>query len=206
MGKLMIGNNVVTPVIVNGSPTPSGKYTLLQRISDDSNNEIGAVVGFFIDANDTEYAIVGLYEQYWGYSLNWSSSKGAVTNLPQYNTRSDPIDLMGNTYTDTATSNCDKILAWCTSNNYTSQAVSHCRSQSFVIDGTTYYAQLPNLCELFYLCLNRTAIGLNYTINPSWSSSQYDSTFAWSITNAAITGVGKNSTQTVYPVLELPNS
>ena len=36
----------------------SGKYQLLERVKDDSNNEIGTVVGFQKDANDNEYAVV----------------------------------------------------------------------------------------------------------------------------------------------------
>lgn len=198
----------------------SGKYKLLDRIKDDSNNEIGSVCGFFTDANDNEYAIVCLDAQYRLASAKWTSNTGTVTNLTEYSMNGAAVDLIANTYTDTATSNCDKILSWCTANSYTSEAVSHCRSKSFVIDGTTYYGQLPNLCELFYICANRAEISNADTSKSSyssldiatlatrlWSSSQYSSTNAWYISNYGSVGYGtKTFSYFVAPVLEIPNT
>jgi hypothetical protein len=198
----------------------SGKYSLLERISDDSNNEIGTVSGFFTDANDVEYAVVCLDAQYRLASAKWTSSIGVVTNLAVYSMNGAGVDLIANTYTDTATSNCDKILSWCTANSYTSDAVSHCRSKSFVIDGTTYYGQLPNLCELFYICTNRAEISNADTSKSSYSSldiatlagrllssSQYNSGYAWDITGGGIVDrINKNNYYFVAPVLEIPNT
>ena len=197
----------------------SGKYKLLDRIKDDSNNEIGTVCGFFTDANDTEYAVVCLDAQYRLTSSQWTSNTGSVTNLVEYSMNGAAVDLIANTYTDTATSNCDKILSWCTANSYTSEAVSHCRSKSFVIDGTTYYGQLPNLCELFYICANRAEISNADTSKSSyssldiatlasrlWSSSQYGSSSAWYInSNGIVNNNHKTSSSFVAPVLEIPN-
>ena len=130
------------------------------------------------------------------------------------------VDLIANTYTDTATSNCDKILAWCTAGGYTSAAVSHCRSKSFVIGGITYYGQLPNLCELFYIYANRAEISNADTSKSSYSSldiatlasrtcssSQINSTNAWYInTYGFVNSGGKTTSFFVAPVLEIPNT
>lgn len=210
-------------VIVNvgGTPTPTGKYQLFERIKDDNNLEIGTVCGFFKDANDVEYAVVCLDAQYRLASAAWSSStRGTVTNLTEYIMNGAAVDLIANTYTDTATSNCDKILAWCTAGGYTSAAVSHCRSKSFVIGGITYYGQLPNLCELFYICANRAEISNADTSKSSyssldiatlasrtWSSSQFNSTNAWQInTFGAVINNNRTYNSFVAPVLELPNA
>lgn len=202
------------------SSEPSGRYKLLDRIKDDSNNEIGTVSGFFTDANDIEYAVVCLDAQYRLASAAWSSSAGTVTNLTEYNMNGAVVDLIANTYTDTATSNCDKILAWCTAYGSTSEAVSHCRSKSFVIGGITYYGQLPNLCELFYICANRAEIS-NADISKSsyssldiatlasriWSSSQFGGNYAWLINGGSgVNSNAKGGSCFVVPVLEIPNA
>ena len=203
----------------SGGGGSSGKYQLLERIKDDNNNEIGTVSGFFKDANDTEYAVVCLDAQYRVTNSAWASTRATVTNLTEYSMNGAAVDLIANTYTDTATSNCDKILAWCTAGGYTSAAVSHCRSKSFVIGGTTYYGQLPNLCELFNICANRTAISnadtskssySSYNIATwpqSWSSSQSSSNNAWYVhTSGVVNNYGKTSGFFVCPVLEIPNA
>lgn len=206
---------------INSIPSggSTGKYKLLDRVKDDSNQEIGTVSGFFTDANDTEYAVVCLDAQYRLASAAWSSSGNSVTNLTEYSMNGAAVDLIANTYTDTATSNCDKILAWCTAGGYTSAAVSHCRSKSFVIGGTTYYGQLPNLCELFYICANRAEISNADTSKSSyssldiatipirlWSSSQFSFNNAWTITaNGGLGAVNKTTTYPIVPILEIPN-
>lgn len=211
-------DNLATAIgTIGGS---SGKYKLLDRVKDDSNNEIGTVSGFFKDANDVEYAVVCLDAQYRLASAEWTSSYGTVTNLPSYAMNCAAIDLLSNKYTDTATSNCDKILAWCSANNYTSAAVSHCRSKSFVIGGTTYYGQLPNLCELYNICINRNEISNADTSKSSyptldiatlnsrpWSSTQYGANSVWLFaTNGSVTYTTKSNTYFIIPVLEIPNA
>lgn len=198
----------------------SGRYKLLDRIKDDSNNEIGTVCGFFTDANDVEYAVVCLDAQYRLSSAAWSSTASTVTSLTLYNMNGAVSDLITNKYTDTATSNCDKILAWCNANNYTSASVSHCRSKSFIIGGTTYYGQLPNLCELFYICANRTEISDADTSKSSYSSldiatlatrtfssSQASAFNAWVIfADGSVTTSSKTTGMFIIPVLEIPNT
>uniref|UniRef100_UPI003865CADA hypothetical protein n=1 Tax=Methanobrevibacter sp. TaxID=66852 RepID=UPI003865CADA len=51
-------------VTVDVPSAPTKKYNLLDRVKDDSNNEIGTVSGFFTDANNVEYAVVCLDAQY----------------------------------------------------------------------------------------------------------------------------------------------
>ena len=174
----------------------------------------------FKDGNGNKYTVVCLDAQYRLSSAAWSSVAGSVTNLAEYSMNGAGVDLVTNKYTDTATSNCDKILAWCTAGGYTSAAVSHCRSKSFVIGGTTYYGQLPNLCELFYMCANRAEISNADTSKSSyssldiatlasrtWSSSQYASNLAWLIYSyGTVSTTTKTSSYFVAPVLEIPNA
>lgn len=183
----------------------SGKYSLLERISDDSNNEIGTVSGFFTDANDVEYAVVCLDSIYRNTSVQWASATGTVTNLPLYSNWTiweAP---------ETATENTTLILA-----SKTSSACTHCRQYSFVIDGTTYYGQLPNIIELVDIARHRTAIntadtsGGSITIatnNSYWSSSQNSSNYGWCVLNRGSVSYSSNKTSNYYacPVLEIPN-
>lgn len=215
-GSSQLATDIAT---IPSGGAPSGRYKLLDRIKDDSNNEIGSVCGFFTDANDTEYAVVCLDAQYRLASGTWLSSRVSVTNLTQYGMDGAAIDLITNKYTDTATSNCDKILAQCAAGGYTSTAVSHCRSKSFVIGGTTYYGQLPNLCELFYIGANRAEISNADTSKSSyksldiaqwkksWCSTQYSQNSAWFFYSYGSIYTGnKNTTSFVVPVLEIPNA
>lgn len=205
---------IINTVISGGSsPTPSGKYQLLQRVTDDSNNEIGTVCGFHTDANDVEYAVVCLDAQYRLASGQYLSVQALVTGLQQFGTQV----VWG--YLDTATSNCDKILAFIDGTAYTSSAVSHCRSKSFVVDGTTYYGQLPTIVELTDVFRNRIAINTKDTsagqysslVVPyaiaTWSSTQANDAKGWQIKYDGTIGlINKNSDAFVIPILELPNA
>lgn len=214
MAVLYLGNQRVTPMIVSGSGTPSGKYQLLQRIKDDSNNEIGTVSSFFTDANNVEYAVVCLDAQYRlasGYIC--SNDNVAVTNLPLYS------DAGVYSATETSTFNTQKIVDFCSSNNLTTTACSHCHSKSFNIDNTTYYGQLPSLIELIDILgqrininnLDISASSYSSLIVPSntkmWSSCQYSYRFWWSVAQYGRVDVyNRTTTGFICPVLELPNA
>lgn len=191
----------------------SGKYQLLQRVKDDSNNEIGTVSGFFTDANDVEYAVVCLDAQYRLDMADWCSSNTAITDMPMYANQT-----MWSSK-ETATENTQYILDYCTANSYTSGACSHCRSKSFTIDGTTYYGQLPNIIEGCDILKHRVEINTLDTSASSYSSLVIPTDSAvWSSMQAAATGsfyfymyggirsVSKFSNGFTIPVLELPNS
>jgi hypothetical protein len=193
----------------------SGKYSLLERISDDSNNEIGTVSGFFTDGNNVEYAVVCLDAQYrFAQGTYCNNTSTAVTDLPVYSSWAIWEAK------ETATFNTQKILDFCTAQADTSTACTHCRSKSFTIDGTTYYGQLPNIVELVDICKNYTAIqsadtsvsqysslGLPRTSERTWSSSQYSSNYGWLVSNTGSAGYGnKTSYFFVAPVLEIPNN
>ena len=208
MATLYLGNQLISPMIVSGS-TPSGKYQLLQRIKDDSNNEIGTVSGFFTDANDVEYAVVCLDAQYRLANGRWTSASGSVTNLPLYN------DASIWTSTDTATFNTQKIIDF----SNTSTACNHCRSKSFLIGGITYYGQLPNLVELVDIFRNRidinsadiTASSYPSVIIPlstrTWSSNQLSDIYAILISsNGLPSATYRTNDYLTCPVLELPNA
>ena len=193
----------------------SGKYQLLQRISDDNGNEIGTVSGFFTDANNVEYAVVCLDAQYRLGGLTWcSNASTVVTDLPIYSTTQwGPWEAK-----ETATYNTQKILDFCVANSYTSAACSHCRTLSFTIDETIYYGQLPNMIELNDIVRNHTALntadstaGSHSSVDFStgrniWSSSQCAGNNAWCTGVLGSTTYNKKTiTLSVVPVLELPN-
>lgn len=218
MAKLVIGTNktVGVPAVVKEVPTPipTGKYTLLQRVKDDSNNEIGTVCGFHTDANNVEYAVVCLDAQYRLDSGDYLSSNVRITDLPVLENQSLWEDA------DTATSNCTKILDFAVANGYTSTGVSHCRSKSFVIEGATYYGQLPTIVELTDVFRSRTTINANdptatqyssliiTTSTVCFSSSQGRTDTGWGIDQYGEikNTFSKNYGRFIIPVLELPNA
>ena len=208
-------DNLATCIASIPSGGSSGKYALLDRVKDDSNNEIGTVSGFFTDANDVEYAVVCLDAQYRNLGLTWcSNSSTAVTNLPQYSNQT-----LYST-TETATFNTQKILDFCIAQSATSTACSHCRNKSFIIDGTTYYGQLPNIVEVIDIYRHSATIdSMDTSINSypnvaisninftPWSSNQFNAGNAWYLNGGGyIDTNSKTNTRDVIPVLEIPVS
>lgn len=204
---------IMNTVIKGSGGTPSGKYQLLDRVKDDSNNEIGTVCGFHTDANNIEYAVVCLDAQYRNSLAQYLSANTEITGLASL----DNQTVWENT--DTATSNCAKILDFINGTEYTSGAVTHCRSKSFVIKGTTYYGQLPTIVELTDVFRHRTAINNADTsasqysslVIPStirtWSSSQSSSNNGWAISNLGYAnGSSKTTSAFILPILEIPNA
>lgn len=208
-------------VTVNVPSAPTKKYNLLDRVKDDSNNEIGTVSGFFTDANNVEYAVVCLDAQ---YRLDSSKDSGStycsdtihvITDLPVYQGVTDwgPWEAK-----ETATFNTQKIIDYCSSSGATSGACSHCRSKSFTIDGTTYYGQLPNMIELNDIIRNHTALdtadptassysSVNFTANTGlWSSSQAVGPAAWCGYAGSFYADDKDMRYIAAPVLEIPNT
>ena len=198
--------------------TASRKYSLLQRVKDDSNNEIGTVSGFFTDKNGENYAIVCLDAQYRLNSSQWCSSDTEVTNMPIYYKTEENIWKT----TETATESCNLILSYCSTNNYTSTAVSHCRSKSFVIEGITYYGQLPNVKELMDIYKYKselttldptsetyTTVSVGY--KNTWTCLQCTASVAWFMNaNGGTYGSTSSSNKALttlmaLPILELPN-
>lgn len=158
---------------VNVSSGGSGTTDVpLTRFKDDNNNEIGTHYMNFEDANGNVFKVVLLDAQYRDNFTQWCSDDSAsVTNMPIYDSS---YNLWW--YDDakeTATYNTQLILDFCTANNYTSSACTHCRSQSFTINGTTYYGQLPNAREVFDLWRHRTNIELMDTTASSYSGTNF---------------------------------
>lgn len=208
-------NNFVVNVPAGG-PATHKKYKLLDRVYEDINGDsIGTVVGFHYDANNVEYAIVVLDAVYRLAQGQYLSTGAAVTGLPNY-TNSDIFGAK-----ETATSNCDLILAQAAASGLTSSAVSHCRAQSFTIAGDTYAGQLPTLMELLKVIEWRSEVNTadpTAAENPTlvipnnisiWSSSQYSSSAGWANNNSAYGSNAGSETKTdfdfVLPILEIPN-
>ena len=198
---------------IQGAGGPTMKYKLLDRIKDDSNNEIGTVVGFHYDANNTEYAVIALDAQFRLASGQYLSDNVAITDLPQYANQS----VYG--AKETATFNCDKILAQATASGLTSTAVSHCRSKTFMVDSVQYAGQLPTLMELLKILEFLTEVNAADTSasqysslvlsasNTYWSSSQNYTTAGWNVySNGRTNNYNKDFAYFVAPVLEIPNA
>ena len=206
-------NNFVVNV-PSGGPASHKKYKLLDRVYEDVNGDaIGTVVGFHYDANDVEYAIVALDAVYRLAQGQYLSTNSAVANLPNYSN--------GGIYgaKETATFNCDKILAQASTSGLTSTAVSHCRAQTFTIAGDSYAGQLPTLMELLKVMEWRAEVNTadpTATANPTlvvpnnqnmWSSSQYNTNYGWYVyNNGDASNNNKSANCFVLPILEIPNA
>lgn len=198
----------------SGGGSGGGEYPLT-RILDDNGNEIGTAFTEFTDANGNKFKVICLDAQYRKASTQWCSEKNTiVTDLPMY--YNSLILWWYDNAKETATQNTQLILDYCSTNNYTSTVCEHCRSQSFVINGTTYYGQLPNIRELFDLWRHRVQIEQMDTSANSysstnfssprdiWSSTQCDNT-AWYIsTKGNIHTFNKIYKYLACPILEIP--
>ena len=195
-------------VTVDVPSAPTKKYNLLDRVKNDSNNEIGTVSGFFTDANNVEYAVVCLDAQY-RLASGYVMIPGGSYNVPSYTN----ISLFS--AKETATYNTDVIVA----SGYTSTACAHCRSKSFTIDNTTYYGQLPNIVEVIDIARQRENINtldtsagsyssLIIPISTSiWSSSKYSTTNSYRVSGyGGVSSDNKGNEYFVVPVLEIPNT
>lgn len=197
--------NLATAISSIPSGGSTGKYQLLQRISDDGGNQIGTVSGFFTDRNDVEYAVICLDAIYRNSSVAYLSSDATLI-IPSYRDQG----LYG--AKETATQNTTKIIE----TGKESTACIHCRNQSFIVDNVTYLGQLPNILELIDIFKNRVKINeldtsggsiIIPTSTVTWSSSNYNLESAWAI-NAGGRVVNTNSHKSNYlciPVLEIPN-
>lgn len=187
------------------------KYDLLARVKDDSDNEIGTVVGFHTDANNVKYAVVALDAQFRLASGQYLSSNVFITDLPIY-TNSLVYDA-----NETATFNCDKILAKASASELTSTAVSHCRSKTFTVDSVQHVGQLPTLMELLKILEFLTEVNAADTsasqypslvLSPSvayHSSSQNSTSYCWKVLDSGrVNYNAKNSDGFVIPILEIP--
>ena len=187
-----------------GSGGGGGKYQLLESVYSDNNTFVGKVVGFFTYANDIEYAVVAADpNNYYAWNKQWMSATGSVTNLPEYGVNTNLWESK-----NTATSNTQKILDFCSAYNLSSSACSWCRSISFVIDGVTYYGQLPNAQEVIDLMKHWSSF-FGSTRYLTWSSDQFNTSKAWFYKNTGeILSVSKDTSSgvSVQPVFEIPNS
>jgi hypothetical protein len=186
----------------------------LTRFKDDNNNEIGTWYMNFEDDNGNVYKVILLDAQYRKASTQWCSGTTAVTNMPLYSGLKTANVWEAK---ETATQNTRFILNYCSAGGYTSTSCSHCRSQSFTIDGTTYYGQLPNCLEVVYLAkhynefdsLDTSASSHSSTNFSSdrgiWSSNQSTRFNGWNMYSSG--SMGTNSKTASYfacPVLEIP--
>ena len=184
-------------------------YAVGDRVTDDSDNPVGTVSSIFTDGNGDRYAVVCLDAVNRLASGQVLSDHGAISGIPRYQ------NTLVWTAPETATTNTTAILSTASSGGYTSSACTHCRSKTFTIDGVSYAGQLPNIIELVEIFMHRTVINTNDptastyssliipTSTTTWSSTQYDSSYAWYISGAAYY-YNKYNNYFVVPVLEIP--
>lgn len=216
-GTYDVTNYANANVNVSGGGGGSGTTDVpLTRISDDNGNEIGTWYMNFEDGSNNLYKIVLLDAQYRNRNTIWCYDTNTVTNMPAYN------DLKNSNVweaKETATQNTQLILDYCSAGGFTSTACTHCRSQSFIINGTTYYGQFPNFIEIAYLAKHYnefdsldTSASSNFWTNFSsarsiWSSSQYGSSFGWYLNAGGYVDTSsKVGNNFACPVLEIPLS
>lgn len=199
-------------VTVNVSPEVT-----LTRFKDDNNQEIGTHYMDFTDANGNKFKVIALDAAYMAYNLALAPGAGVVTDLPQYGdvTQSSVFDAK-----ETATFNTQKIIDYYATTGRVSAVCEHCRSKSFVINGVTYYGQLPNFPELLGInkympTLASMDTSTPYDVNASyaattnrWSSNQNNSQYFWILATSPDKALYRRSSQNTYtvtnPVLEIP--
>ena len=170
---------------------------------DDSGTKIGCYFMNFTDANNTTYKVISLNTFSNGKLV--SVNTASITDLPIYTSYVDSNPWKTK---ETATFNTQKILDFCTANNYTSAICEFCRSKSYVINGTTYYGQLANIVETRIFSIKFSQIKLINTSLTSgyeaFTSTQCNSG-AWFMSSAGgFDGYNRASTRRFYPILEIP--
>lgn len=216
MAKLLLGTREVTPAVFIKSGN-AGKYSLHDVITADNGDPVGVVCGFTTDSNGIQYAVVCLCAAYRIDGKKWCSRLAVVTGLEQLlNWNPSCLESV-----NTATENTQLILDYCSANNYTSEACNHCRSNSFIIEGNTYYGQLPTIKEVISIRMEKGNIdNLDVTVEDYSqnsfssvknivSSSQRDASSIWysdGYSDYLISTSAKNATNFICPVIELPNT
>lgn len=217
--------NLATAIGTISGGGSSKKYSLLQRVKDDTNTEIGTVAGFETDTNNIEYAVVVLDASY--RETGETSSKTCSANpsgASGFSEGRNFFTLFSNK--DTAKSACDKAVAAMTTISGTSPLVTYCRSFSFTIDGVVYTAQAPTML-IALMCAEHATELTN--LDPTVSShpderlgdsrirtvSLVDSTatspYSWSVDSDTATSttsrfLSYTAGGTAVPVLEIPNA
>lgn len=209
--------STIATIQTGGTPA----YQMFSRVKDDNNNDVGIVVGYHIDANGNKYAVVCLNAaDRKGGGVQFFDSAVNITSLPTYYGDLDRVIAK-----ETATYNTDALLAYGTANYLTSEAINACRSKSYVIDGTTYYGQVPNTWEMCLIMNSASTINASdptaATAGPDliikiarvWCSNLYSATQIC-ITSTANSGTLSGTSATniynlsdwnqVWPVLEIP--
>lgn len=178
-----------------GGGGSADKYKVGDRVNDDSNNPVGTVSSIFTDGNGDRYAVVCLDAVNRNRSTRYLYNSGTVTGLPIYGQSTwGPWGA-----TETATFNTQKILDYCAANNTDSSSCTHCRSKSFIIDGVTYYGQLPNVIEVMEIMKNFQLIN-NQDPTASTSSTTNFSTGRnmWSSTQSAQYATSTSSSNAAF--------
>ena len=142
--KVVTANSTINHTLVPESSS-NGVYSLGDRIGN-----MASFVGYFNSINpDTQvaqkYAVFVLDAAYRGkrYWARNSSIPGSSVPLPEYNNSENALNS-----TESATYNTDLMYNTFSSSQLADSSFELCRNVSVVLDGITYYGQMPNLKEL----------------------------------------------------------
>ena len=144
------------------------RWNLLDRVTDDNGNEIGTVTSFFEADNGIEYTVVCLDAK--DRALDLKLFSDATTQIQgiriyQITDTYSPFELK-----ESATKINNAILSTATSTSKTSDAVNHCRSKSYTINGQVYYGQVPNVRELAEIYMVRSIVNDQDPTTSSYNS------------------------------------
>lgn len=191
MATLVIGTDgsIITPAIIKETSSSGGsKYNIGDTVTADNGSTVGTVVGIFFDASKNKYAVVGLQSSTFASGLSMNNfSSTYFTNQRVWNNHT------------TATETCNEILG-----KGSSAAVSHCRQYSYVIDGVTYYGQLPNIYELvMFFSMAQWISGIPSSIK-TLSCTAKQSGSNWYVDTDGSPYYGSGDSGDVMPILEIP--
>ena len=181
--------NGVTILGVTGTLSGGGsKYNVGDTVTADNGSTVGTVVGIFLDASKNKYAVIGLPSSTFATSLSMDNfSSTYFTDQRVWNNHT------------TATATCNEILG-----KGGSSAISHCRNYSYVIEGVTYYGQLPNIYELVMFFSMAQWISGIPTNTKAISCTSKQSGSNWYVDQDGSPYYNSGTSGYVMPILEIP--
>ena len=148
-----------------------GMYDLVNNVFYTNTGSGTFTAGPYVIPDNMEYAVVCLDAQHRSNSdvITYDDNTVKMIGIPTLTT-SDYANIYE--LPQTATENTDAIIRTVGTGTLStkSPAVNFCRSKSFVINGITYYGQLPNAYELIDILFNRTELNNRDTTTSSYSS------------------------------------
>lgn len=195
---------------ISGGGSSATVLHLYDRVDDKAT-----VAGFWTDGNGQRYAVCVADAAYRQRYISWG---GIVdTSLPNYSSASAALTASGS-----GTWNTDTIINNYTPTDYPAFNVAR-NALTITVDNQTFTSCLPNAAELLMVSGDYSTLdtydptvsqyssnsldSLLYNNFHCWSSTEYNSRYAWYYSNNAIGySLGKTTSQNfgVCPIIEIP--